>query len=643
MKKSGQRGYSIWLHPSFFAINIILGMILSYHFVMINFSADNDVANSIIVWHEIQLHGFSVLSQWRPTVDNWYLSTYPIHFLLFKLTGSTSISIIKFIEISQVFLAAVISSLICFHKTRSRYAFLLIPFFCGLSVFAYSVAYISHPFSHNLTNLYGLACVYLYIVKPQQFSFPYEIGLCALIIIASVSDPWFQAAYFLPLFLTSLYSGFIARTQPKKYVIPLFITGIILFTHIIERLLHLPVARFTLGAPEQMLANAYWFLVGVGGSLNVFFIQTDNLKIISAIILILLYFYTLITMAKHDSLDRVIFLSLAGITSAFILSSVPGASYSARFFVNIVYLAIIAIFTSAVYRMHKPLLGFLGILFLSGIYSHWQVAANGQDRSMSELRAFLEKNDLSYGFGPYWDAKTLALAWDTQWKILIRPIDFDKVTGLMLRGGRSQTFNYWYIPETNDKPQRQFIAVAKGGEECPDLQLCLDGIVRQFGEPEEKLSFNNLLFYVYNRPIITYSAPELASAGELRFGWKHSDYIWQGWRKSSEPDYRWTEGLTARMAFHKAAPWRRGVFTLAASTNQPVKGAIYYRDKKIKDLDLPPGDQRIQFAIDNIDSDDGNIAIKIAFDALKSPRDLGTGREREKLGLAVNRISYQFD
>ncbi len=642
MRNVEYHGRNLIRHPFFLAFTIIIGVLLSYYFVSINFSADNDVANSAIVWHEIEQYGFSVLSQWRPTPDNWYFSTYPIHFLIFELTGSSSARIIKFIEIFQVFLAAFIATLICYRKTQSHYALLLIPFFCGLSAFAYSVAYISHPFSHNLTNVYGLLCIYLYMVKPKTVNLYYETRICALILIASISDPWFQAAYYLPLFLTSIYSVFLAGTQAKKSIIPLFITGIILFTHLIERTLHLPVARFSLGSPEQMLSNAYWFLVGLGGSLNFFFVQTDNLNIFSSIIIIILYFYALMINKKRDTIDLVVFLSLAGITSAFILSNVPGAPFSARFFVNIIYLSIIVIFTSALINTKKWLLAAMAILFMSGVYSHWHAAINSSDRSTAELHAFLEKNKLYYGFGPYWGSKALAITWDSGWKINIRPVSFDKINGFMKLGGRSQSFDYWYIPENNEAPQRQFIALASEGEECPNLQLCLDGVVKQFGEPAEKLIFNNILFYIYNRPIIAYSVPELTSAGDIQFGWEYNNYIWQGWDQP-EPRLRWTDGRSSEILLHQASPWHQGTFLISATSYQPLQGTIFYNGVKIKELDLQPGEQNIHFNIDNQGTSNGEIKITFSFDAVKSQREMGIGTERKKRGLAFKTITYSFN
>ncbi|WP_413738056.1 hypothetical protein ACL2XP_07570 [Sodalis sp. RH21] len=623
-------------------ISIVLGIILSYYFVTFNFSADNDVANSAIVWHEVQKHGLSVLSQWRPTPDNWYFSTYPIHFLLFKLTGSSSPRVIQFIEIAQVFLGALIAAMICFRKTRSQYSFLLIPFFCGLSQFAYTVGYISHPFSHNLTNVYGLLCIYLYMVKPKNANFFYEIGICALILVASVSDPWFQAAYYLPLLLVSLYKTLVAKTQSKKALLPLFITGIILFTHLIERVLHLPVAHFSLGSPQQMLANGYWFLVGLGGNLNLFFVQNNSVNIASSVIVIVLYLFSMAKLNKRDDVDFIIFFSLAGITSAFILSSTPGAAYSARFFVNIVYLAIIALFASALQSKRESIMLYLAILFLSGLYSHWNVPPRDSDRPLVELRTFLEKNNLHDGFGPYWGSQTLAMAWNTQWNTLIRPVAFDKKTGYMQLGGRSQTFDYWYTPETNSDAKRQFIAILSDGEECADLTLCLNGVSKQFGEPDEKLSFNGMLFYVYNRPIVAYSVPELSPAGEILFGQSAENYFWKGW---SEPEagFRWTEGLSTEIKVHQASPWSQGRFLIAASSYQPIKGAIYYNGDKIQDLDLPAGEHNIDFIIHNAGHGKGKITLGFAFDALKSPKEMGASIDGRRLGLSFKKIEYRFE
>lgn len=117
---------------SFVLACIIIGIAASVWVVNLNFVIDSDVSNSAIVWHEISKNGWSIIKKWRATPDNWYFTVYPIHFLLFKLTGSTSPEILRFLAMAQLFICATLVSLICFERSKNCLSFILIPLLYGV-------------------------------------------------------------------------------------------------------------------------------------------------------------------------------------------------------------------------------------------------------------------------------------------------------------------------------------------------------------------------------------------------------------------------------------------------------------------------------------------------------------------------------
>jgi hypothetical protein len=483
-------------------ICLLTGMAASIWVVNLNFLADSDVANSPTVWHEITQHGWSVMRNWRPTIDNWYFSAYPIHFLLFELTGGTSPEILRWLSIAQLFLCAVLAAMICYERSNNSLSFLLVPFFCGLSHYAQVSGYVAHPFSHNLTNLYGLLCVYLYLVNLRHRSLLIDVVLYLLVIAASVSDPWLLAAFYLPLLLVNFYEIFGLKIRPFKGLVAPVLTGIVLFTHSVERIFHLPVAHFSLGSPQQMIDNARWLLYGLGGMLNLFVAERDSLFMISAAIVLVLYLSSINKPSRISNVDFLILMSVFGISSAFILSSTPGAYVSARFFVNIVYLIISVIFLHAVSH-RKIMLVPLLILMISGYASNFiQTPLRDSPSISSDIIAFMQAHNLDYGYGPYWGTDALATGWRSDWHQIIRPVTFDTSTGFINFTGRPQTFDNWYQFGADKAWKRQFVAIYNDGEQCRDITICLAGVKKQFGQPDETLRFRDTTFYIYNKSLI---------------------------------------------------------------------------------------------------------------------------------------------
>jgi hypothetical protein len=469
----------------------IIGFIISYYLSCSYFSADADVINSAITWVEIQKHGLSVMKSWNPTIDNWYFAIYPIHYVVFWLFGGPSILILNIISAVQVTLCSLFASLIAYKVTQRKSSFLLIILFSSLSSFSYAVGFISHPFSHNVINIYGLLCILIYI------SFSNKIATCLSIsflsIIASISDPWFIVAYLLPFLLHSLYNKKINNEESWFQPLVYILTLALFFSKVIQKALNLPVANFKLAVFDVIYTNVKWFFLDLGRMINLFFIESAPAYFISSLVLIFLLIFMI--WKKKNSLNVLLLLSILGVTSSFVIGLPEKMEYSARFLVNIIYIIPLMIFINTQKKLIPIVSLFFVIMLTSAIYSHTLHTKDNHDLDAKEQMAFMKENHLTYGYGAYWGAKANAISWLSNGGIIIRPMMIENNTGRIdWESKHAQSFDSWYKP----RPEKTFIAISPDVETCPNTDLCINGMKEQFGAPDNTLKFRNITFLVYN-------------------------------------------------------------------------------------------------------------------------------------------------
>jgi hypothetical protein len=258
--------------------------------------------------------------------------------------------------------------------------------------------------------------------------------------------------------------------------------------------LNIPIASFKVAPITQWYNNFYWLIFGIGGMVNMFFYASFLCYFISSITLLCILIFFLSIEGIRKDIKIIFFLSIIGIASSFIIGTDAGAEKHARFFLNIVYIQLIVLFACLIFNRNKLFYLALIKLFLSQLYSHTQPEQKLLPWSSKEILRVLEKNNLNYGFGPYWGAQGLAVSWISGFNTIIRPVTFDKLTGHMIISGRAQTFNFWYIQPAKHKT---FIILMTDVEECHNLDMCLDGVRNQYGEPDEVINDSKMTIYVY--------------------------------------------------------------------------------------------------------------------------------------------------
>lgn len=481
----------------FFLISTF-SLILSIYTSGKYFTLDADTINSALVWGEIERSGFHAIKEWIPTDDNWYLSVYPIHFIIYKIFGYESINTLIAISSLQVFTCAIISFLILSKITSNKNSIFIVPFLCFLPYFCYKVGFISHPFSHNTSNLYGLLLIYVNLRINRKILASIISSL--IILIAGVSDPWYIASFGIPFLLYQLLSD---STDKKNKFIPstiALISLLIYFSHILQNWLAVPLSHFHLASIEVIKSNIYWYAYGIGSMLNLFYADNEISRIASFVVIMTLGAYGLYKLyfAEKNAISFLLVMSVAGISGAYILGSPEKQYYSARFLVNIVYIFYIISFFMILSKHGSKHLYIIAISFISisSLVVHLKQNSDNLVSSAESQVKFMEQNGLNYGFGPYWSGNPNVVNWLSKGEIDFSPVIFRNDNGFIdWNTPHAQSFRNKIKPGN----KKTFIMLSSDGESCSNIDLCIDGINKQYGKPDAIIKYQSSLFYVYDK------------------------------------------------------------------------------------------------------------------------------------------------
>ncbi|ELY4577772.1 glycosyltransferase [Cronobacter sakazakii] len=471
---------------------------------------DSDIVNSQIFWPDFLRSGMSVFKDWIPTVDSWYLTVYPVHFLFYYLFDSTDVSVV--IVATALFLIAIALSSYGISRiaTGNEISSLSILIALLCPAFSYTYGFLVHPFSHNSTNAFGMFCVLLSLLAIKNNKVYFSIISGFLSVLAGVSDPWFYASYLLPLIIGTAFISYKDKRNVKHLIVYL-ISFIAAYSGIIQSFLGIPIHKFSLVPLTVMLENGVQMVFLTGRMLNVLIIQHDLAYAISFCLFFVLTCISIYNLYRSGGvntyLSLVLFLSLAGIISSFILSYPDVSILSARFFVNIQYIAILLALISAIRLKSIVYSTIIALYCVSSIYSY-AATPNGlhqkQDETVDFVR-FLHKNNLSFGYGSFWRL-THTVTWFSNGKIHVTPVYFSEKDGSIdLKRARAQTMRSWLSKSYIDNsPDRQFIAISPsiGGKCRNNLDFCVNGTINKIGKPDETLHYGDVTLLVYNKRIM---------------------------------------------------------------------------------------------------------------------------------------------
>ncbi|HYA26901.1 MAG TPA: hypothetical protein VEE82_02780 [Thermodesulfovibrionales bacterium] len=492
------------------------------------FGVDSDTSHSAMLWYGIHDHGMNFIKEWIFTSDNWLFSLFPIHFLLFTIFGPKPFVVILtgwLIFIASVLLSGIIAKNLNAPKSARIIPIVLI--FSGL--YAHERGYLSYATSHNITNLFGLLSFYCLLkwIKVQK---NYLLTLIVLLTVAGgLSDPWIIGAYTLPFSVASLFLFYSSRNMTERRAYCFLFSAMIfslitIKTRIFGTLSFLPSFHFSIGSWNLVTSNAVNLMKDLGRLLN-FLPGTHSNTFIPSLFSVVVFLFLMIRITDliakrclpQDHL-RIVFycviaFSIGGMLLAVLVSDNPVQNYSGRYFINVLYLAVIGVTvvlelnwdtTSKVLKLASIL---AGVMFISaGIISNyhlWKVPGIiVKDNNVLGFIDFLSKNKLNYGYGPFWGSSANAITWLSESKIRIRPVSFEKITGRMVRGSRAESSKLWYLSDDAVNQKSCFVFVKSDGEECPDINVCINGLVRQFGAPERVLPYDDGFILVWPHPLV---------------------------------------------------------------------------------------------------------------------------------------------
>lgn len=471
---------------------------------------DSDIVNSQIFWPEFLRSGMDAFRNWIPTVDSWYLSVYPLHFLFYYIFGSTDTSVV--IAATAVYLIIISASVYGITKiiTGSELASIALVLCLFCPAFSYTYGFLVHPFSHNSTNSLGLLCIYLALQAYQGRSLLITAISSLIAVMASVSDPWFLASYLLPLIIGSIVISFKDHSH-VKIAICYAVAFAISYSGAIQSFLGIPIHAFTLVTLPVMFDNLIQMVFLVGRMLNVFVIQHDIAYSLSFIVFTCLTLFALYKLFILGGINKylsvILLFSAAGILSSFVLSYPDVSILSARFFVNLQYICI-ALSLILTVKFRSVISAVVLVLYASGSIYSYSITPSGlhqkKDETVDFVR-FLHQNNLSFGYGSFWRL-THTVTWFSNEKIHVTPVYFSDIDGAIdMRRSRAQTMRSWLTKDfISHSPARQFIAISSssGGKCRNDINFCVNGTIDKIGVPDEKLKYNDVVVLVYNKRLM---------------------------------------------------------------------------------------------------------------------------------------------
>lgn len=633
------------------------------------FGVDSDTSHSAMLWYGIRDHGMNFIKEWLFTPDNWLFSLFPIHFSLFTIFGPKPFIVILtgwLIFIASVLLSGIIAKNL--NAPKSAWVIPVVLIFSGL--YAHQQGLLSYSTSHNITNLFGLFSFYCLVkwIKTQKM---YLLTLIVLLTVAGgLSDAWIIGAYTLPLTIASLFLLFSSKniTKRKAYFflfLAMIFSLITIKTQIFGTLSFLPSFHFSIGSWNLVNSNAVYVIKDLGGLLN-FVPGSNSNTFIPSLFSVFVFLFLMIGVTRlvakrclpQDHL-RVVFyfiaFSIGGMLFAVLMSDNPAQNNSARFFVNVLYMAVIGAAVvlelnwdgaSMVLKLASALAGFMFIT--AGIISNyhlWKVPGIVvKDNNILAFIDFLSKNKLNYGYGPYWGSLANATTWLSESKIKIRPVVFNRITGHMVRGNRPESSKLWYL--SDDAPVNQqsyFVFVKSDGEECPDINLCINGLARQFGAPERVLPYNDGFILVWAYPLVEKDAYITYDIGG-KFVPGRRDFIWQGW-SGPEAWGTWSDGNRSSVLLDLSTAPKNDLELL-------IEGHAFLAEKHpTQEIDVVVNkhllatlmyDQRSNGGVRTVkipkflaSENDGRLLIYFNIKNPKSPAELGTSGDSRRLGLGI--------
>lgn len=690
----------IWLLGLGAAVGIGFGVLVSFNIVLAVFGLEADTTHSLMLWDGVANFGLSWIAGWKFTQDNWLLSLLPLHFLAFWLFGAkVSIVIVSgwLIYVGAAFCTAAIAWCLGARFAAAPIAMVL----TNLPLFAHVRGFASYSTSHNITNLLGLLSLLALVGWLAWRSTILLFLILTLLIAGSVSDPWMLASYVVPLGIFGIGLAArpacgIHRSDGLRLAVVCLLAYMAVRTKLFGTLIFLPDASMGLGSLATMKHNFAYLLRELAG-LIISFSAGGGEELPSALetVVVLVVVLALCGLATgalaassrkcHQALwplSLVGFLSIGVVSLAFVGMRDLAQPYSARFLINVPYLLVLLAATACemtwsflAWPIRYAIPVCLALCTVCNASSMWRYA----ERPSLQLRpsaayanaSFLLKSGLTYGYGPYWGGRIYASSWasgsralvEEGWganvltvasgfRLRVRPVSFDPPSGYLATGIRPAVARAWYSPSDIPQATRQFFAiVAPDLEECPDLDLCIRGLEKQFGPPVRTLHKGQATILVWVHDLLEFEGPPLRVARGRRYLFNDRGEFpaGRGWSRPESWGV-WSDGPTASLLLDMAGivpppssvTIRAQAFLSDKIPRQTV--ALRFADELIGTLQFDRGFEEQIYSVkippELASKLTANVHLEFRIGQPRSPQELGLSADPRKLGIGLMMIEF---
>lgn len=502
-------------------ILLLLGLFQSARAVFHLWGADSDIADPVLVWQGVRQTGPLFVTHWRYTQDNWLLSLFPVDFPIFGLFG-TSPAVLIATGLGIFWAIAALAGIVIGRDrgAAAGWATVAVLLFAGPPALG-SDGFLAYPVSHGISLAWGLLGLLLtarWLVGRRRVML---VGAGAALFVAAVSDPWTDVAFIAPMAVGAVVLALCGKRADRRAASAIWLMLLIAF--LLAQTRFCGLLGFLAKSPHRF---ATWHGMARNAALAaryavVFFnILPGTLRRAGVIpapvvvaggcgaLLAVLAFCAVRLRADFAGaplprrfLAVTALAALPLMTAAIILTGFADGMATARYFANaFVFVPLLLATTLRSSRRDLAGAALLGALFVvSGMLGNAQAwtarPAHVRLSGIPPLAAFLRRNGLSYGYGPYWGTEANAVAWVTHGEVTIRPVVFDVRTRRFIPKA-VQTLQAWYAP----RPPPVFLIVGAAPGACGGS--CPAAAMAQFGAPDRTLRYRDLAVLVYDRAIV---------------------------------------------------------------------------------------------------------------------------------------------
>ena len=510
-----------WTLWGLFAVLSIAALISSLGTAFQTLPLNPDMAEMAQIYNGITQYGLRFPFTWGYTQDNQVLSLLPFAEIFYALTGVSGASVV--IQGWLIFVVnAALTGLLVKVATKS-WAWAWLAWLFALLASPMSIgqpAILAYPVTHNSVWAFGLLGVIgliRYFTHRPSWSIQI-VSFC--IIVGTVSDPWFAAAFTVPAFILAWFSRrLFEMDKPSR---KRMLKGIA-YSYIIGKLLYF------LGELAGMLPSDGLFFATFPQIINHVGLLAESIAlyfqaypapsnhVLKAILVIYVTSMTVVIalgtntayLKNKEAKILLVFsvLSSIVIASAFIFTAYADGIGSSRFIVNVFYIGILWIMITAatLWNSQKIIaqifvaMAIGGYLFLSAANiaeTGWRYSANwGNTRTVA---VFLADHHLHNGYTEYWNTEN---AWSldifTRNTVVLHALSPNM--GVLWPRAAAQS-SFWNKPAPGFQPTFFIFDASEPGYKAATMKT--------FGQPKQVLHFENDTVYLYDHDLST----QLASA-----------------------------------------------------------------------------------------------------------------------------------